>query len=130
MPTLTREPAARNALEPHDADRLIKLLGMCGSSHAGERASAALKADTLVRSLGLTWRDVIMIAAPALQPEAPIDWREMAAFCHARRWQLAEREREFVEAMAQWRGAPSEKQLAWLDAIHARLCDAAQDAGA
>jgi len=71
MSTLTLARAARNALEPHDADRLIKLLGVCGSSHPGERAAAALKADTLVRSLGLTWRDVI-IAAPTLQPDAPI----------------------------------------------------------
>ena len=125
MTKITHPCAAGNALESHDADRLSKLLGMCGSSHSGERAAAALKADTLVRSLGLTWRDVIVVA-PALQPDAPMDWRDTAAFCHARRSQLAQREREFVEAMMRWRGEPSDKQLAWLGDIY----DAEQDAGA
>ena len=40
-------------------DRLVKLCGMLGSAHDGERAAAALKADTLVRGHGLRWPDVI-----------------------------------------------------------------------
>jgi hypothetical protein len=40
--------------------RLSKLAGMFGSAHAGERAAAALKADKLVRDLGLTWFDVLV----------------------------------------------------------------------
>ena len=46
-------------LDPRAADRLAKICGMFGSSQDGERASAAAKADELVRSYGLTWPDVI-----------------------------------------------------------------------
>ena len=56
-------------LDPTDATRLAKLLGMCGSDHAGERAAAALQADKLVRSAGLTWFDVV---APATGFESPL----------------------------------------------------------
>ena len=48
-----------NLLDPEIAHRLTKLLGMLGSSHDGERASAALKANELVLRHGLTWGDVI-----------------------------------------------------------------------
>ncbi len=41
------------------AARLARICGMFGSNHAGERASAAAMADSLVRKLGLTWPDVI-----------------------------------------------------------------------
>jgi hypothetical protein len=92
-----------NPLEPHDADRLIKPLSMCRGSHPSERAAAALKADTLIRSRGLICRD-------------------MTAFSRARRSQLMERERKFVEPTAGWCGQPSEKQLAWLGGIHKCLC--------
>jgi hypothetical protein len=40
-------------------DRLTKLCGMLGSGHDSERASAALKADQLLRRHGLRWPDVI-----------------------------------------------------------------------
>ena len=36
---------------------------MFGSDHAGERASAALMADKIVRQVGLRWADVLMPAA-------------------------------------------------------------------
>jgi hypothetical protein len=39
--------------------RLVQLLGMLGSDFDGERATAGRMADTLVRSLGLTWDAVI-----------------------------------------------------------------------
>ena len=47
------------ALDPHAADKLAKLCGMFGSDHDGERATAAAKADQLIRSRGLRWSDVI-----------------------------------------------------------------------
>jgi hypothetical protein len=43
--------------------RLIRILGMLGSEHPGERASAALAAHRLVRSMNTTWWDL-------LQPKA------------------------------------------------------------
>jgi hypothetical protein len=119
---------ARAQLDPGAADRLRKLCGMLGSEHDGERAAAAAKADALLRAAGLTWADVI--TAPSLIPEHPVrirawrasdsDWQRMAQFCHARRWSLSQREREFVESVLNWR-ALSEKQKDWLTAIYARL---------
>jgi hypothetical protein len=45
-----------------DLTRLIRILGMLGSDHDGERAAAALAADRLVRVSGWTWWDLL---APA-----------------------------------------------------------------
>jgi hypothetical protein len=108
-------------LDPHAADRLRKLCGMLGSAHDGERAAAGLKADQLVRQLGLTWQDVIV--APPIAPDPPrirswrageSDWQRMARFCHARQGQLSLRDRDFIRSMIAWRGAPSAKQQSWL----------------
>ena len=55
--------AALEWIETHqpadDKQALVKICGMFGSSHAGERAAAAQAADRLVRSKKLTWADVI-----------------------------------------------------------------------
>jgi len=45
-----------------DLTRLVRILGMLGSDHDGERAAAALAADRLVRGSGWTWWDLL---APA-----------------------------------------------------------------
>jgi hypothetical protein len=47
-------------LDDAAVERLTKLLGMLGSDHDGERASAALKADQLIRSRGLTWQQILL----------------------------------------------------------------------
>ena len=52
------------ALPPADAARLVKFLGMLGSDHDGERASAGRMAHNLVTKHGLTWADVV-VAGPA-----------------------------------------------------------------
>ncbi|KKC38118.1 hypothetical protein WH87_10970 [Devosia epidermidihirudinis] len=39
--------------------KLTRVLGMMGSEHAGERASAALAAHRLVAALGLTWWELL-----------------------------------------------------------------------
>lgn len=43
-----------------DRDRLIKLLGMTGSTHVGEAANAAWMAGKLLKDANLTWDDVIL----------------------------------------------------------------------
>lgn len=45
-------------LSEDDVTRLVKLLGMMGSTHDGEVRNAAQLAQRLVASLGLTWEDV------------------------------------------------------------------------
>lgn len=47
-------------------DRLIKLLGLFGSDHAGERATAARMAHHLIVRNGLTWADVIRTPPPPM----------------------------------------------------------------
>lgn len=109
-------------LDDATAGRLAKILGMLGSDHAGERATAAAKAHAIVHSAGLTWRDLVM-PSPSVAPqlESSCDWRLLAAECHAHRARLNPKESEFVAKMLTWRSEPSPKQLAWLASIHSRL---------
>jgi hypothetical protein len=41
-----------------DRLKLIRILGMLGSDHPGERAAAALAAHRQVRAMGTTWGDL------------------------------------------------------------------------
>jgi hypothetical protein len=97
---------------------LVKLCGMLGSDHAGERAAAALKADQLVRANGMTWTDVIRVPT---KPHQARDWRDMREFCAAHSYSLGSRERDFIDDLAVWHGRLSDKQAAWLIAIYTRL---------
>src|SRR5450755_2270052 len=57
----------RSMLSTLQRDRLVKILGMLGSEHVGERASAARAADQFVKDLGATWNDVL---TPMIQDRA------------------------------------------------------------
>ena len=46
-------------LTPAERQRLARILGMLGSEHAGERASAALKAEEFRKKHGLTWAEML-----------------------------------------------------------------------
>jgi hypothetical protein len=39
--------------------RLVRVLGMLGSNHPGERDAAALMATRMVKEAGLTWYDIL-----------------------------------------------------------------------
>jgi hypothetical protein len=119
-------------LDPRSAERLIKLLGMLGSNHDGERAAAATKANELVRAHGLTWFDVIPTAPAFYQHEHTKrwnddrqddqkDWRTMRDFCVQRPSLMRSREQEFIDDIDSWRGALTEKQSAWLVSIYTRV---------
>jgi hypothetical protein len=59
-----------NPLDPETASKLARICGMFGSDHDGEIAAAARKAHHLLRSRGLTWREVIALPARATaEPE-------------------------------------------------------------
>jgi hypothetical protein len=100
------------ALDEETAARLVKIVGMFGSSFDGERANAARLADTLVRQLGLTWSDVIAFV-PA--------WQTMVRACRDQVHRLNEREANFILSANRWRRGPTEKQYKWLVDIHNRL---------
>jgi hypothetical protein len=98
-------------------DRLIKLLGMLGSIHAGERAAAGLKAHELIKRHGLQWGDIV-VSRPA---PSKIGWRDKAYACASHLHLLNATERAFVRTMSTWRGIPSDKQLSWLNRIYENL---------
>jgi hypothetical protein len=63
--------------------RLVKVLGMLGSPHVGEGAAAGLKADQLVKQLGLRWPDIIAVERAPTTVAADggeISWRAMLSF--------------------------------------------------
>jgi hypothetical protein len=115
--------AALSSGDGRTQDRLIKLLGMLGSGHAGERAAAAAKADSLLRSLGLRWCDVISIPLAPNMPPGRNAWTRLASYCLERAEHLNEKERLFCETMSKWSGEPSAKQQDWLVNIYNRLAD-------
>jgi type IV secretory pathway VirB10-like protein len=57
--------AATRKLEAHQRDLLVKLLGMLGSAHAGERSNAANLVERKRVSLGMTWDELIVPATAA-----------------------------------------------------------------
>jgi hypothetical protein len=113
--------ARRTVLDPRAADRIVKLLGMLGSDHDGERAAAGAAAHRLLRQLGLTWGDIIAVPAPPTMPDNDDDWRRLVRACLAHADLLSNRELEFLKSMRRWRGEPSEKQVRWVLAIFQRV---------
>jgi len=81
------------ALPPNHRDRLVKLLGLLGSHHMAERATAGRMAHELLRSLKLTWDDVLINEPEPIRVDD--DWEplaeEVARSPIATRW-----EREFA----------------------------------
>jgi hypothetical protein len=110
-----------NSFDAKSTARLVKLLGMCGSSHDGERAAAARKATELVHSLGCTWADVIGAPTTAASAHRSRDWRTQVGECLLNEELLRPRERKFMNDLLRWRGDLTEKQSNWLDAIHERV---------
>jgi hypothetical protein len=61
--------------------KLVRILGMLGSDHAGERASAGLLATRLLKQRGATWADVIGAPMLASPPPQTRNWRLVVADC-------------------------------------------------
>jgi len=101
---------------PQTANRLAKICGMFGSDHEGERASAALMADNLVKSLGLTWLDVFGAA------EQAETLAHKLAFLLDHRELLSDWELSFVRGVSRFK-KPSDRQLELVEQIVARVSD-------
>src|SRR5262245_43100425 len=124
--TCTRFATRVNRLTPDDLDRLIKLLGMLGSAHDGERAAAGLKAHEFIRRHGLCWADVIRapigIERGGDDHHADgVNWRHQRDFCLRHTDRLTAKELRFLINIGTWRGPLTEKQQVWIDGIYARL---------
>jgi hypothetical protein len=138
------------ALQPEYRARLVRLLGMLGSDHDGERANAARLADEHRKRSGLTWGEIILPLAedrgrrkpakprkprkakatkpakPAPPPAPP--WRDMATLVAesvlATKW-----ERDFASGLLEkWRGALTEKQALCLEKLFAKCGGSAERA--
>lgn len=103
-------------LDPRTADMLAKLCGLFSSDHDGERASAAQKADQLIRSRGLTWRQIIFAAEPQSSTDELIDFAFAAGDALITDW-----EREFLCSVRFWPNPLTEKQSRILQAIVAKV---------
>src|ERR1041384_7653752 len=87
-------------IAPLDRERLVKLLGILGSAYDGEIINAARRADAMVRSSGLTWRDVV--AANDAQPQLDtigFGVTNEIRFCLQHRRRLTEWEVTFVTSL-------------------------------
>ncbi len=62
-----------NHLSDAQRNRLAALLGMLGSADDGERVNASLKVDNFLRSVGLTWRDVLALERDRDAHDDPLD---------------------------------------------------------
>jgi hypothetical protein len=125
------------SLQPEYRDKLVKLLGMLGSDHDGERANAARLADEHRKRSGLTWGELVLPlaedrgrrkprkprkakATKPKPPEPPPEptWqdkaREIEASGRATEWELS-----FVGSLlTRWSGRElTEKQAAVLQRL-------------
>jgi hypothetical protein len=109
-----------------DRERLVKLCGMFGSAHIGERANAAAAADRLVRRAGLRWSEIIVIALPTIGRAGAIaDQIDFVVGCPDA---LNEWERSFAFSLARRRRPLTEKQLAILQELVTKCRSAARAA--
>ena len=112
--------------------RLKKLLLMLSSERDGEIVNAARLIGTTLRGVGADWHDLVaglLTSARTATQSAPNDrelnWHAMREFCLQHSELLRPREFEFVTGLGNWRGQLTERQSAWLNAIHARVRRAA-----
>jgi hypothetical protein len=109
------------------APTLAKLIRLLSSNQSGEVAAAAHAIDRTLKSNGADWHDLAaMLVAVPPPPSSPKkspqeDWHPMREFCLQRSTRLRERELKFIASLANWRGDLTEKQFAWLSAIHERV---------
>ena len=89
---------------PRDVERLGKLLGLLGSHHEGERATAAALADRQLRALGLDWHELVerafrLSAAPPQARQPAATHRASTAWLLSCRPLLSKWELSFAESI-------------------------------
>jgi|SRR6476469_9280805 len=104
-------------LDPRTADMFAKLCGLFSSDHDGERASAAQKANQLIRSRGLTWRQIIFAA----DPHDTQSTGDFINFALAAGDVLTDWEREFLCSIRSWSKPLTQKQSRILKVIVAKV---------
>jgi hypothetical protein len=93
-----------------DLDKFIKIIGLFGSAHEGERANAAALATKMLRDAGLTWVEFFnLLAAPPPVPRSPaptpnhyqtfVDHKDAVEQCLMNGRNLTRWERLFIESL-------------------------------
>lgn len=116
-----------SALDPRDADKFGKLVGLLGSNHDGERAAAALKATEFLRARQMGWTDIAetLKTPPVVYRPEPV--RESCSHvqdalrCLQSVIAWKDHERAFLVQMSNQRRRPSDKQRDWLDGLLDRV---------
>jgi hypothetical protein len=109
-------------LSPDDRERLIRILGMLGSSFAGERDAAALAAARLLAARDIGWADVIQAAPKTQGPPPPLpDWRAGVDLCLSNLDAISPDELWFCLGLARGNQPVTRARLDRLDAIVDRL---------
>jgi hypothetical protein len=114
------------------APKLEKLVLMLSSDQPGEVAAAAAAINRTLQTVGADWHDLAQeLTKPSPAPprdeysrsrnEGQDDWRPLHKYCRSHAEELSAREQDFMDTLSRWRGNITEKQRAWLEAIHARL---------
>ena len=114
------------------APKLEKLVLMLSSDQPGEvvAAAAAIKhtlrtADAdfhdLARGLTGTATSSSSSSSTSSSSREDRDWRPLHAYCKCHLDELSSREQDFMSTLDRWKGNITERQRAWLEAIHDRL---------
>lgn len=92
-----------------DIARLIKVLGMLGSSHDGEKLAALARAETMLKAAGKTWSDLIGVGRSTRGG----DLNTLLVEIQAQRVTLARDRAAFETEKALW----AAKQKQWRDSV-------------
>jgi hypothetical protein len=114
---------------PIDRGRLVKLLGMLGSDHEGERVNAGMLADRLVRDAGITWAEIVNGSDIAIQAVRRLlaendelraelaQLRAVAIIPSAQPWRDADDADDAIEALLLWRAHLNEWEQGFLSSL-------------
>jgi hypothetical protein len=99
---------------------LGKLIPRLASNHDGEVVATVAAIGRVLAANKLDFHDLAAALNTAASKDDE-DWHDTLAYCALHVERLSQRDREFIRQIARWRGLPTEKQLAWLDDIAAKL---------
>jgi hypothetical protein len=107
----------REVLPDDQWPRFVKMAGLLGSDHAGERAAAAERCTALLRRHGMTWEEVLRTREVVVEVEVNRpphlrrwSWRTYVKAASANAHLLSSWEREFVASLQERDREPTDKQ--------------------
>jgi hypothetical protein len=115
-------------LSPDTILKLAKMIPRLSSDHDGEIVATAHAIQRTLQSSGRDWHDLAAAMFPlTVQSDASSDWRSQhderptVSWRYHRRHALSQRDRKFIENVAEWRKPLSPLQGKWLRDICKKL---------